>query len=63
MTPPGNMVVFNKTRPEENTMVTEHADNPVMAQAAGQVETKHQQIHDLQIRLQKQLPVLAAHWD
>ena len=44
-------------------MVTEHADNPVMAQAAGQVETKHQQIHDLQIRLQKQLPVLAAHWD
>ena len=44
-------------------MAPEHADNPVMAQAAGQVETKHQQIHDLQIRLQKQLPALAAHWD
>ena len=44
-------------------MVTERADNPVMAQAAGQVETKHQQIHDLQVRLQRQLPVLAAHWE
>ena len=43
-------------------MAPEHADNPVMAQAAGQVETKHQQIHDLQIRLQRQLPVLAARW-
>ena len=42
-------------------MAPEHADNPVMAQAAGQVETKHQQIHDLQIRLQKQLTALVAH--
>ena len=37
-------------------------DNPVMARAAGQVETKHQQIHDLQLKLQKQLPALATHW-
>ena len=43
-------------------MAPKRADNPVMAQAAGQVETKHQQIHDLQIRLQKQLPALATHW-
>lgn len=44
-------------------MAPKYADNPVMAQAAGQVETKHQQIHDLQIRLQKQLPTLASHWE
>ena len=43
-------------------MAPKRADNPVMAQAAGQVETKHQQIHDLQIRLQKQLPALASRW-
>lgn len=41
-------------------MAPEHADNPAMAKAAGQVEAKHQEIYALQQRLQRQLPDLAA---
>ena len=44
-------------------MAREHVENPVVAEAAAQIEVKHQQIHDLQARLQKQLPALAARWN
>ncbi len=41
-------------------MAPKHAGNLAMTKAAGQVEAKHQEIHALQQRLQRQLPDLAS---
>lgn len=41
-------------------MTMEQADQGAMIRAAGQVEASHQQIHELQMRLQDDLPRLAT---
>ncbi len=44
-------------------MAPEQGHNHAMADAADLIEAKHQLIHDLQRRLQRELPELAARWE
>ena len=43
-------------------MNTKSVDRAAMAKAAKQIETKHQDIHKLQIKLQGEMQALAGSW-